>query len=117
MLREMYKSKLHRAVVTNANLNYEGSLTIDQELMEMADLLENEKVQVANINNGARFDTYVISGERGKREIGLNGAAARLGEIGDRVIIINYALMDDAEARQYIPKVIVLDEHNQPIIK
>ncbi|RMH74190.1 MAG: aspartate 1-decarboxylase [Gemmatimonadetes bacterium] len=115
MFREMHKSKLHRATITDANLHYAGSLTIDEELMEMVDLLVNEKVQVVNINTGARLETYVIKGERGKREICLNGAAARLGEVGDRIIIISYALMDDTEARQHQPKVVVLDEHNQPV--
>jgi aspartate 1-decarboxylase len=112
MFREMMKAKLHKARVTEANLHYVGSITIDQELMDMVDIIPNEKVQVVNNNNGARLETYVIPGERGSRVICLNGAAARLVHPGDTVIIISYALMEEAEARQFKPKVAVLDEQN-----
>ncbi len=113
MLRMMYKSKIHRATLTDADLNYEGSATIDSDLLEAADILPYEKVQIVNINNGSRFETYVIEGERGSGEICLNGAAARLGEPGDMVIIISYAEMDDVEAREWEPKTILVDEKNR----
>lgn len=113
MLRMMMKSKLHRATVTEANLNYVGSITIDQELMEQVDLLPNERVQVVNNHNGARFETYVIPGERGSGVICLNGAAARLVQPGDQVIIIGYAMIDEEEAKTYQPKVAILDEQNR----
>lgn len=114
MYRTMMKSKLHRATVTEANLNYVGSITIDEDLMGLADLWANEKVQIVNNNNGARFETYVIPGERGSGVICLNGAAARLVQPGDKVIIISYAMMDEEEARAYQPKVVILDENNSP---
>jgi len=113
----MCKSKIHRATVTDANLNYEGSLTIDQELMEAADILPWERVQVVNINNGERFETYVIPGKRGSGEICLNGAAARLGEIGDKVIIISYAICTEEEAHGLTPHVIHVDEMNRPVAR
>ncbi len=115
MLRVMMKSKLHRGVVTDANLKYMGSITIDAELMAGADLLPHEKVQVVNINNGERFETYVIAGEAGKKEICLNGAAARLVQPGDEVIIISYGWMEERELDDYRPVVIFLDENNQII--
>ena len=99
MYRIMLKSKIHRATITQADLNYEGSLTIDQDLLDRADILMHEKVAVVNINNGARFETYVIPGERGSGIICLNGAAARLGEVGDKVIIISYANMTTEELK------------------
>jgi len=108
----MFKSKLHRARITQADLYYEGSLTIDEELMEAADLLAYEKVSVVNINNGERFETYVIPGARGGRDICLNGAAARKGHIGDEVIIISYTTMDDASARTWQPTVVLVDRNN-----
>jgi len=108
----MFKSKLHRARITQADLYYEGSLTIDSELMEAADLLPYEKVSVVNINNGERFETYVIPGDRGKREICLNGAAARKGQIGDEVIIISYTTLADKEALEWKPTVVLLDKSN-----
>lgn len=114
MYRTMMKSKLHRATVTEANLNYVGSITIDEDLMGHADLWANEKVQIVNNNNGARFETYVIPGERGSGVICLNGAAARLVQPGDKVIIISYAMMAEEEARAYQPKVVILDENNSP---
>lgn len=109
----MMKSKLHRAIVTEANLNYVGSITIDRDLMDAVGLLPNEKVQIVNNNNGARLETYVIEGERGSGVICLNGAAARLVQVGDVVIIIAYAQMDEKEARHFVPKVAVLDEKNK----
>ncbi|WP_270171519.1 aspartate 1-decarboxylase [Paenibacillus sp. SYP-B4298] len=114
MYRTMMKSKLHRATVTEANLNYVGSITIDEDLMGLADLWANEKVQIVNNNNGARFETYVIPGERGSGVICLNGAAARLVQPGDKVIIISYAMMAEEEARAYQPKVVILDGNNSP---
>ncbi|WP_028775874.1 aspartate 1-decarboxylase [Shimazuella kribbensis] len=113
MFRTMMKSKLHRATVTEANLNYVGSITIDGDLMDAVDLLPNEKVQIVNNNNGARFETYVIQGERGSGVICLNGAAARLVHPGDNVIIIGYAMMNDEEVKTYQPKVAILDENNK----
>ena len=113
MFRTMMKSKLHRATVTEANLNYVGSVTIDRELMEKVDILPNERVQIVNNHNGARFETYVIAGESGSGVICLNGAAARLVQPGDQVIIISYALMSEEEAKNYQPKVAILDEQNR----
>ncbi|WP_128894404.1 aspartate 1-decarboxylase [Longirhabdus pacifica] len=112
MFRTMMKSKIHRATVTEANLNYVGSITIDENIMEEANILANEKVQVVNNNNGARLETYVITGERGSGTICLNGAAARLVQPGDKVIIITYAMMEETQAQSHEPTVIVLDEHN-----
>lgn len=106
MLLHMMKSKIHRVRVTDANLNYVGSITIDRDLMDAAHLLPNEKVQVVNNNNGARIETYVIEGERGSGVICLNGAAARLFQPDDIVLIISYAMMDEQEARSYEPTVI-----------
>ncbi len=111
----MMKSKLHRATVTEANLNYVGSITIDENLMDAANIWENEKVQIVNNNNGARFETYVITGERGSGVICLNGAAARQVQPGDQVIIISYAMMTDEEAKQHKPIVTILDANNRPL--
>ncbi|NLW08106.1 MAG: aspartate 1-decarboxylase [Clostridia bacterium] len=113
MWRIMMKSKLHRARVTEANLNYVGSITIDSELMERAGILPNEKVQVVNNNNGARFETYTIAGPAGSGIICVNGAAARLVQPGDIVIIIAYGIFNDAEAKTYKPRVLLLDERNK----
>ena len=113
MLRTMCKSKIHRATVTGADLNYVGSITIDPVLMEAADLVEYEQVAVVNINNGARFETYVIPGEPGKGEICLNGAAARLAHSGDRVIIISYAQYSEAEMSEYRPQFVFVDDQNR----
>ncbi|WP_274651611.1 aspartate 1-decarboxylase [Paenibacillus humicola] len=115
MFRTMMKSKLHRATVTEANLNYVGSITIDEDLMELADIWPNEKVQIVNNHNGARLETYVIAGPRGSGVICLNGAAARLVQPGDNVIIISYGVMTEQEARSYKPKVILLDSANKPV--
>lgn len=107
------KSKLHRATVTEACLNYVGSITIDEDLMDAANILANERVQVVNNNNGARLETYVIPGQRGSGVICLNGAAARLVQPGDKVIIISYAIVTPAEARDYKPIVVFLDDNNK----
>jgi aspartate 1-decarboxylase len=115
MFRQMMKSKIHRATVTEANLNYVGSVTIDQDLLELVDILPDEKVQIVNNNNGARFETYAIPGPRGSGVICLNGAAARLVQPGDQVIIINYGLMTDEEAHRHHPRVAILDEHNHVV--
>lgn len=113
MFRTMMKSKIHRATVTEANLNYVGSITIDQDILDAVDLLENEKVQIVNNNNGARLETYIISGKRGSGVICLNGAAARLVQPGDTVIIISYATMTDEEARKHQPVVALMDKDNK----
>lgn len=113
MLRTMCKSKIHRATVTGADLNYVGSITIDPVLMEAADLLEYEQVQVVNVNNGERFETYVIPGTPGRGEICLNGAAARLVQPGDRVIVISYAQYDEVEMSAYRPLFVFVDEDNR----
>jgi aspartate 1-decarboxylase len=107
------KSKIHRARVTAADLHYVGSITIDEDLMAAADLLPNEKVQVVDINNGARLETYVIPGAPGSGDLCLNGAAARLVQPGDLVIVVSYADLDDAEARVFEPTVVMVDEHNR----
>ena len=112
MMYYMLKSKLHRATVTDANLNYEGSLTIDKTLMKEVGLLPYEKVKVYNVNNGERFDTYVIEGPPDSGTIVMNGAAARKAMIGDLIIIVSYALFDVSELDGYHPKVVVLDEDN-----
>jgi aspartate 1-decarboxylase len=113
----MFKSKIHRAVVTQAELYYEGSLTVDSELLAAADLLDYEKVAVVNVNNGERFETYVIPGEPGSGVICLNGAAARKGAVGDEVIIISYASMTDEEVRTYKPTVVHVDKRNRIVSK
>ncbi len=113
MQLEMLKSKIHLARVTEADLLYEGSLTIAEDLMEKANIIPHEKVQVANVENGNRFETYAIVGKRGTGVIGLNGAAARLGDVGDRIIIITYARMSPDEAKNYEPTIVILDENNK----
>jgi len=115
MFLTLFKSKIHRAIVTEANLNYMGSITIDEALMEAADILPNEKVQIVNNNNGARFETYVIKGRRGSGVICLNGAAARLVSPGDAVIIISYAMMDRREASEFQPTVVMVDGQNRAV--
>jgi aspartate 1-decarboxylase len=115
MRRTMMKSKIHRATITEADLDYVGSITIDRDLMDAADLLPNEKVQVVDNDNGARLETYVIEGPRGSGVICLNGAAARLVHPGDTIIIISYADLDDAEARRWEPTVVFVDEDNRAI--
>ena len=110
---QRFKSKIHRARVTQADLNYVGSITIDEDLMDAANLIEGERVQIVNNNNGERLETYVIKGKRGAGTICLNGAAARKVAVGDIVIIISYAWMDLEEAKQYKPVSIFPDEHNK----
>lgn len=113
MLIHRLKSKIHQATVTEANLHYVGSITIDEDLMDAANLMEGECVQVVNNNNGERLETYVITGERGSGKICLNGAAARKAEIGDVLIIIAYALMEPDEARTFTPKIVFPDQENR----
>jgi aspartate 1-decarboxylase len=113
MHRTLMKSKVHRATVTEANLHYVGSLTMDQDLMDLADLLPHEKVQVVNVNNGERLETYLISGERGSGVLCLNGAAARRVQPGDIVIIISYSEYDEQEVLRHEPTVVLCDEHNR----
>ncbi|MFI1018490.1 aspartate 1-decarboxylase [Streptomyces sp. NPDC020965] len=113
MMRTMFKSKIHRATVTHADLHYVGSVTIDAELMAAADLLPGELVHIVDITNGARLETYVIEGERGSGVIGVNGAAAHLVHPGDLVILISYAQVDDAEARSLVPRVVHVDAGNR----
>lgn len=113
MRRSMCKSKIHRATVTDADLAYEGSITLDPALMAAADILEYEKVHVVDINNGARFETYVITGEEGSGDVVLNGAAARLVQRGDKVIVMSYAEYDDAELDDFQPRLVFVDEQNR----
>ncbi len=114
MFRHMMKSKIHRARVTEANLHYIGSITIDSRLMEEANILPDEKVQIVNNNNGARLETYVIAGEPDSGVICLNGAAARLVQVGDEIIIISYGIYSEDEIRNYTPKIVFVNELNQP---
>lgn len=113
MQRIMCKSKIHRARVTDANINYEGSLTIDRNLMDAADLVAYEKIQVYNINNGARAETYVIEGKRGSGEICVNGALARLAQKGDIVIIVAFGIVQEEAVKDFQPKMILVDESNR----
>ncbi len=115
MVIEVLKSKIHRARVTQAELNYVGSITIDEDLIDAANIIPNEKVQIVNNNNGARFETYVIKGERGSGTICLNGATARLAQVGDIVIIMSYAYMEPEEARIYKPILVFPDSDNKLI--
>ena len=115
MLRAMCKSKIHRATVTDANLNYVGSITVDAELLRLADILPYEQVQVVNVNNGARFETYVISGPAGSGTVCLNGAAARLAMPGDLVIIMAYGLFGPEEVSSFAPRVVHVDGANRPL--
>ena len=113
MLYTMFHGKIHRATVTQARLDYMGSITIDEDLLDAAGILPGEKVQIVNNNNGERLETYTIAGERGSGVICLNGAAARKAQVGDLVIIIAYAEMDEKEAKENKPKVVMVDEHNR----
>jgi len=115
MQRFIFKSKIHRATVTDANLNYEGSLSIDPILMKAADILPFEKVDVVNINTGARFSTYVIKGQTGSGEVCLNGGAARKGEVGDLLIILTYASLSDEEMKNFKTKAVLVDDKNNVI--
>ena len=110
---EVLKSKIHRAVITEANLNYVGSLTLDEDLMDAANLIENEKVQIVNVNNGSRIETYIIKGKRGSGVCCLNGPAARKGAVGDVVIVISYATMDFEKAKTFKPAIICPREGNK----
>ncbi len=111
----MMKAKLHRAVVTQADLHYEGSISIDQDYLDASGILPNEQVDVLNITNGERFTTYAITAPRGSRTFGINGAAARLAQPGDRIIVVSYAEMDKAEAEVWQPTVVLFDEQNRII--
>jgi aspartate 1-decarboxylase len=113
MQRIMLRAKIHRATVTQCDLNYEGSCGIDQDLLEAADIREFEKIELYNINNGERFSTYAIVGKRGSGEISLNGAAARLAQLGDLLIICTYAPMSDAEVAEYQPKILFVNDKNR----
>jgi aspartate 1-decarboxylase len=113
MLIEVLKSKIHRVKITQAELNYVGSITLDEDLMDAANIMENEKVQVVNIHNGERLETYVIKGERGSGEICLNGPAARKAQVGDIIIIISYAVMTPEELKHHKPTVIFPDDKNK----
>ncbi|GAA2123156.1 aspartate 1-decarboxylase [Streptomyces synnematoformans] len=115
MFRTMLKSKIHRATVTQADLHYVGSITIDEDLMEAADLLAGEQVDVVDIDNGARLTTYVITGPRGSGVIGINGAAARLVSPGDLVIVISYATVADADAKALLPRIVFVDDGNRVV--
>ncbi|KSU63444.1 aspartate decarboxylase [[Bacillus] enclensis] len=113
MFRTMMNGKIHRARVTEANLDYVGSITIDQDILDKVDMMANEKVQIVNNNNGARLETYIIPGERGSGVICLNGAAARLVQKGDVVIIISYKLIAEEQVKSHVPKVAIMNENNQ----
>jgi aspartate 1-decarboxylase len=113
MQRHMMKSKIHRATITSADLHYEGSLTVDEDLLDAADLVVYEEIQVVNVNNGQRFTTYVIPGPRGSGVIQLNGAAARLGMPGDLVILISYGVFDEKEVERHHPNVVFVDQKNR----
>ncbi|MCI2423412.1 aspartate 1-decarboxylase [Saccharopolyspora sp. K220] len=117
MFRTMLKSKIHRATVTHADLHYVGSVTVDADLMDAADLLEGEQVAIVDVTNGARLETYVITGERGSGVIGINGAAAHLVQPGDIVILLSYGVMDELEARSVRPKVIFVDADNRVVAR
>ena len=116
MRRTMLKSKIHRATVTGSDLHYVGSITIDQDLLDAADVREHEQVHVVDVDNGARFETYTISGERGSGEICLNGAAARLVHTGDTIIVISYAEYDEEELDEYVPRVVHVNRKNEIVV-
>lgn len=113
MLREFLESKIHRATVTDANLNYVGSITIDAALLEAAKMREWQKVEILDVNNGERFQTYIIKGKAGSGEICLNGAAARKVQKGDKVIIVTYAMLNEQEMKDYRPNIVIVDENNK----
>lgn len=115
MQRTMLKSKIHRAVLTGTELHYQGSITLDEDLLERADILPGEQVQVLNINSGARFITYAIRGKRGSGVCMLNGPAARLGQVGDPVMVLTYCQMDDAAAKKHKARVVKVDARNRPV--
>ena len=113
MFRTLMRAKVHGATLTGANLNYVGSLTLDSAIMEQLDMLPNEQVQVLNLNTGSRLTTYLLPGEKGSGVVALNGAAARLGHPGDKVLIVAYAVMSEEEARQFRPKVVLVDDRKR----
>jgi aspartate 1-decarboxylase len=115
MQRHLMKSKIHRATITTTDLHYEGSLTVDEDLLNAADLVTNEEIHVVNVNTGSRFTTYVIPGPRGSGVVQLNGAAARLGHPGDVVILIAYGVFDETEAERHTPRVVFVDERNRVV--
>jgi aspartate 1-decarboxylase len=115
MFRMVLKSKIHKAKVTEANLHYEGSLTIDSALMCKADIVEGEKIEVFNLNNGIRFDTYAIKGKEGSGQICLNGPAARLGLAGDEIIVVSYITIDDERLKSFKPRIVYVDDKNRPL--
>lgn len=117
MMRWMCKSKIHRATVTEANLDYEGSVTVDENLLKAADIVSYEMVQIFNLNNGQRFETYAIPGPRGSGIVCLNGAAARLGVVKDKVIIVSAAMIDESEVPSFSPKVVFVDDKNRTVPK
>ena len=112
---EVFKSKIHRIRVTQAELHYVGSITLDEDIMDASNIIENEKVQIVNINNGERFETYAIKGERGTGTVCLNGPAARKVQVGDIVIIVSYALMDYEEAKSHTPTIVFPDDNNKVV--
>lgn len=116
MMRQLLRGKIHRATVTDANLDYVGSITIDQGLMEAAGIVENEKVMVVNINNGERFETYVLMGQRDSGMICLNGAAARLAQVNDLIIVMSYAFYDEEEVRTHQPRLLQVNSRNEIIV-
>lgn len=115
MLRTMLKSKIHRAILTGTELHYQGSITLDEDLLELADIMPGEQVQVLNINTGARFVTYAIRGKRGSGKVMLNGPAARLGQVGDPVMVLTYCQMDCEAARKHKARVVKVDDRNYPL--
>lgn len=114
MLREMLKSKIHRATVTGADVDYEGSIMIDEDLMKKVDLLHGEKVLIANLNNGSRVETYAIVGKAGSGVIAVNGSAALLNKVGDKIIIMNFCMLDEREVTKHKAKIVVVDDKNRP---
>jgi aspartate 1-decarboxylase len=116
MRRTMLKSKIHRATITGSDLHYVGSITVDQDLLDAADIREHEQVHVVDVDNGARFETYTISGERGSGEICINGAAARLVHTGDTIIVISYAEYSEEELESYVPRVVHVNQTNEIVI-
>jgi len=115
MLLNIFRAKIHRAIVTQADLNYKGSITIDEALLDASGMIENERVQIVNVDNGERFETFIIKGERGSGVICLNGPAARRVQVGDKLIVIAYALMTPEEAKAHTPSAVFVDENNQII--
>ena len=115
MLLEFLYAKIHRATVTDANLNYVGSITVDKEILDKANLSEGQKVDILNINNGERFQTYILAGKRGNKDFCLNGAAARKAQVGDKIIICSYALMTKEEAKDFKPTVVQIGEDNEVV--